>query len=67
MVGFPWSAGMTNSGSEGALSPALGTVAGSMYDGEDHDFNSLEIFILMEVVFIVLLSSFPVITCELAE
>jgi hypothetical protein len=63
IVGFPLSAGRTKFGSDGALSPTLGAVAGSMYDGEDHDFNSLKMLILIEVRGICLLSLFPLIVC----
>lgn len=49
ILGFPLPVGRTNFGSDGALSPTRGAVAGSMYDGEDHDANSLEKPILIEV------------------
>jgi hypothetical protein len=46
IVGFPFSAGKTNCGQEGALSPAVGATEVSMYAGEYHDDSSLEMLIL---------------------
>lgn len=46
MVGFPFSAGRTNFGEDGARSPTRGTGKVSIGGGANHDDNSLDKLIL---------------------
>lgn len=48
IVGFRFSAGSTNLGEEGALSPTCGDGESSMSSGENHDASSVEILIPTE-------------------
>lgn len=45
IVGFPFLAGSTNSGEDGALSPTCGDGESSTSSGENHDASSVEILI----------------------
>lgn len=47
IVGFPFSAGSTSFGEDGALSPIWGDGESSMSSGENHEESSWEILILV--------------------